>query len=271
MTKYFFAALLFCIPFLNSFGVKEPNSDSNPFDSKIPFHLRDFTYLRDTVYTLENAFIEIDISKQKANLHFRDGSIKEFNVSTGNSRIKDGIETKEGLYVIHTKAPRIHSVQFDSTLMLNWMGFNYGVGFHALRGKSYYKYLGVKKSSHGCVRISRKIAKEIYDIIKIGTPVLVHNGTNVVHIGFADSSDNFHLLSYQEMKETLPARYKTIYDGKIFVTDRPKLLINKNNVNHSGLPIGERNKIPRRQITTPIHLYVESSLPKELHFDLIKR
>lgn len=271
MTKYFIAVLLFCIPFLNSYSVKEPNNDSTSLDSTIPFHLRDFTYLRDSVYTIENAFIEIDISKQKAFLHFRNGSIREFGVSTGNSRIKDGIETKEGLYVIHTKAPRVYSVQFDSTLMLNWMGFNYGVGFHALRGKSYYKYLGVKKSSHGCVRISREIAKEIYDTIQIGTPVLVHNGTNVVYIGFADSSDNCNLLSYQELKEILPSRYKTIYDGKFFVIDRPKLLINKDNVNHAGLPIGERNKIPRRQITTPIHLYVESSLPKELNFDLIKR
>jgi hypothetical protein len=247
----------------------EPERNSDEIEIKSPYHFTDFSYLRETVYTLESSFIEIDISKQIARLHFRNGSIKEFGVSTGTSRIEKGLETKEGLFVIQTKAPRLHSVQFDSTLMLKWMGFNYGIGFHALLGKKYYKYLDVKKSSHGCVRISREIATEIYDTIKIGTPVLVHSGKSVVQIGFADSSENHILSSYQELKEILPSRYKSIYDGMFFVTNRPKILINKNNVGHSGLPIGERNKIPRRQITLPFHSYVESSIPKEISFDRI--
>ncbi len=270
MINFFFILvyllIIFCYP-----GGKEPNKEIKQSDFKTPFHLTDFTYLRDTLYTLENSFIEIDISKQKAYVHFRNGDQKEFGVSTGTKRIDKGIETKEGLFVIQTKAAKLRSAQFDNTLMLNWMGFNYGTGLHALLGKKYYKFLGVKKSSHGCVRISRETAHEIYDTIKIGTPVLVHNGSSVVHISFADSSTNFSLLSYKELKDLLPKRYQTIYDGKFFIDNRPKLLVNKNNVSHSGLPIGDWKKIPRRQITTPIHLYVENSLPQMQDLELIKK
>ena len=121
----------------------------------------DFRNLRDTLYTMEDNIIEVNLSTQHVKLISRNGSIKEFPVSSGTKRIEKGMDTREGLFVLHWKSKKLHSEQFDSTLMLNWMGFNGGIGFHALLGTRYYKYLGKRNVSHGCVRMSREGAKEI--------------------------------------------------------------------------------------------------------------
>jgi hypothetical protein len=207
--------------------------------------------LRDTVYTLKQHFIVVDLSSQMGYLYSRNKPVKEFGISSGTKRILDGVETNEGLFVIQSMMKRWHSRQFDSTLMLNWMGFNYGIGFHALAGNSYYKYLGTKKSSHGCVRISKEDAKEIYSKVESGTPVLVHNGNNAVFIGFADSNQVFSEYSYTQLLEILPSRYEKIYTGKYFIEPSPKILIDKHNIHHPGLPIGDSQKIPPKQIILP--------------------
>jgi hypothetical protein len=233
----------------------------------------DFLSLRDTLYTFEPYFIEVNLDSQMGYLHSKDGSVEEFGVSSGNKRLLDAVETNEGLFVIQSKMPKWHSRQFDSTLMINWMGFNFGIGFHALAGNSYYKYLGKNKSSHGCLRISREIAKRIYSLINFGTPVLVHNGNNAVHIGFADSSRFYEYTSYDynTLLKILPERFNTIYEGEYFITEKPKLLINLQNVKHTGLPIGDRNRIPRRQLVKPFYLFVESVIPDKINVDKIKR
>ena len=98
-----------------------------------------FRNLRDTIYTMKDHFIEVNLLTQHAQLHSRDGSEFVFPISSGNKNIEEGIETREGLFVIKSQAKKLYSVQFDSTVMLNWMGFNAGIGFHALLGNRYYK------------------------------------------------------------------------------------------------------------------------------------
>ncbi len=209
--------------------------------------------LRDTVYTLKSTFIEVNLATQTGYLYSKGDSVFKFGVSTGNKKIFESIDTKEGLYVIQSKMPKVHSQQFDSTLLINWMGFNYGIGFHALAGNSYYKYLGVDKRSHGCVRISREDAKYIYSKIEIGTPILIHSGNNAVYIGFADSTyaNNFSEYSYDELNKILPERFNTLYEGKYFVKLLNKILIGKNNITHNGLSIGDSNRIPEKQFVVP--------------------
>ncbi len=231
----------------------------------------DFSYLRDTVYTLKPYFIEVNLATQKGYLYSRTDSVNEFGISSGTSRILDGVNTKEGLFVIQSKMPKWYSQQFDSTLMLNWLGFNYGIGFHALLGNTYYRYLGVKKSSHGCLRVSREMAKELYSKIELGTPVLVHSGNNTVFVGFGDSSDVFSYYTFEELPKILHERYSVLYNGEYFLNQREKFLIDRNNVKHSGLPIGNSNKIPKRQIVLPLSLYISSAIPEEKKLMMIER
>lgn len=231
----------------------------------------DFSYLRDTVYTLKPYFIEVNLRAQKGYLHSRTDSVIEFGISSGTNRVLDGVNTKEGLFVIQSKLPKWYSQQFDSTLMLNWLGFNYGIGFHALLGNTYYRYLGVKKSSHGCVRLSREMAKDLYSIIDLGTPVLVHSGNNAVFVGFGDSSEVYSSYSFEELPKILHERHAVLYNGKYFLNQFEKILIDRNNIKHPGLPIGNSKKIPTRQIILPFSLYVSSAIPEEKKLMMIER
>ena len=222
----------------------------------------DFSYLRDTVFTLHPYFIELNLKSQTGCLYSRDGWTKPFVFSSGTDKLEDGVNTNEGLYVIQSKLPKWYSRQFDSTLMLNWMGFNFGIGFHSLKTSGYYRYLGKRKSSHGCVRISRAVAKELYKTIDIGTPVLVSNGNNAVVVAFADSTKRYLSFNYKETNKNILNRLKQIYSGRYFTVSRTDILIDKFNVHHSGLPIGNSNKILKRQAIKSMDDFVASVIPK---------
>lgn len=224
--------------------------------------VEDYSHVRDTVYTLKPYFIEVDLSTQKGYLYSRTQPVKEFGLSSGTSRLEDGVDTKTGLYVIQSKMEKWYSRQFDSTLMLNWMGFNWGIGFHALQGRGYYKYLGKKKSSHGCVRITRDMAKELYTKVDEGTPVLVHEGHSAVKVAFCDSSDAFAYMKLSDLKYQLKQRLNQIYEGQYFMSYNPKLIIDFNNVGHEGMPIGDSRKILKYQVIPPVWKYISASTPQ---------
>ncbi len=218
----------------------------------------DFSHLRDTIFTLHPYYIELNLTTQTGYLHSREGWTKSFGFSSGTDKLEDGINTKEGLFVIQAKLPKWYSRQFDSTLMLNWMGFNLGIGFHALKTSGYYRYLGKRKSSHGCVRISRATAKELYNIIDIGTPVLVDNGNSAVVVAFADSTKKFLSFTYKEVYRSILNRLKQIYSGRYFLSNHPDILIDISNVHHNGLPIGNSKKILKRQAIKSMSDFVAS-------------
>ncbi len=221
----------------------------------------DFSNLRDTVFTLHQYYLELNLTTQTGFLHSREGQTKSFGFSSGTDKLEDGVNTKEGLFVIQSKLPKWYSRQFDSTLMLNWMGFNFGIGLHALRTSGYYVYLGKRKSSHGCIRISKATAKELYNIIDIGTPVLVDNGNSALAVAFADSTKKYLSLTYKEVYRNILYRLKQIYSGRYFISKRPDILIDKLNVNHYGLPIGNSKKILKRQAIKSMTDFIAAIIP----------
>ena len=224
----------------------------------------DYSNVKDTLYTLSDYFIEVNITNQMAYLHSRCDSTKAFGVSTGTTKAKDGVETNEGIYAIQFKKEKWYSTQFDSTLMLNFMTFNWGIGFHALAGNSYYKYLGVKRSSHGCVRVSRSIAKELYEKVQYGTPVIIHKGNPAIEIAFAEKDDKeLEYLFYPQLKSEVNRRLKELYKGRYLLSYHKKLLIDNGNISHSGLPVGDDRKISKRQVFKPYYLFISNSIPKE--------
>lgn len=242
-------------------------SKPNPFNEE--FKRMHLTRVFDSLFTMSDYYVEIDLSKQMGYLHSRFDSVKTFKVSTGTTNIKDGVETNTGIFVIQHKAKKWYSTQFDSTLMLHWMGFNYGIGFHALLGKSYYKYLGNKTSSHGCVRISREDAKVLFDKLTYGSPVIIHKGQSAVKISFADkNSDIYKIYNSETLLSEVNRRMQHLYNGNYFDFVNEKILIDQNNVTHQGIPIGDVNKVPLRQKINPESYYVEVALP-ELKGDFI--
>ncbi|MBT8377903.1 MAG: L,D-transpeptidase [Ignavibacteria bacterium] len=212
---------------------------------------------------MKDHFIEVNLLTQHATLYSRDGSKLVFPVSSGNKNIEEGIETRNGLFVIKSKAKKLYSVQFDSTVMLYWMGFNAGIGFHALLGKRYYGYLGKKNVSHGCIRVSREDAEFVYKQIEKGTPVLVHKGNSAVKIGFGRLGEVYKYYSYSENYRFIPQRYELIYTGDYLISAKDKILIDEENVGHNGLPIGNSEMIPVKQKIKPSTLWVDASLSEE--------
>jgi hypothetical protein len=223
----------------------------------------DFKQLRDTVYTNKDHYIEVNLSTHQATLYSRDGSEFHFPVSSGTKRVEKGMETNTGLFAIQWKARKQYSVQFDSTVMLNWMGFNNGIGFHALQGKSYYKYLGKKNVSHGCVRVSREDAQFLFEKVERGTPVLVHKGNSALKIAFTSEGESYNQYSYSETYSLLKKRYQLIYDGDYLVSSNEKILVDEKNIYSGGLPIGNSELIPSRQNLKPAYLCINKNKSEE--------
>jgi hypothetical protein len=265
--KIFLAALVtIAILFFNSAYLIEKTKNISPKEFKYsinPVAGYDFKQLHDTLYTNKDHFIEVNLVMQQAILYSRDGSEFHFPISSGTKRVLKGMDTKEGLFAIQWKTRKQYSVQFDSTVMLNWMGFNNGIGFHALQGKSYYKYLGKKNVSHGCVRLSREDAKIVYEKVERGTPVLVHKGNSAVKIAFTSEGESYNHYSYLETYKLLRKRYQLIYDGDYLISSNEKILIDEINIYSSGLPIGNAELIPAKQNLKPYTLWVDKNKCEE--------
>lgn len=227
---------------LNVFFIEEVFADSIiAKKDSIPF-LR-YTKVKDTLYTDADHILEVNLNEQKIYLHFRDGRIKSFLCSTGDPRLDKGVKTPEGIFIIQNKAQEVYSTQFDSTLMLNWMGFNFNIGFHALLGHSYYKYLGKRVSSHGCIRIKKEDSEYLYRIIKIGTPVFIHSGSSARVIAFTNNNEIYHSPDHRNLIKL--AKLNLIYlESGMYLHKRVKLLINRKNLTHSGISIGNEKLIP---------------------------
>lgn len=57
----------------------------------------------------------------------------------------------------------------------SWMGLNVTWGTYGIHGTTSPYSIG-RAASHGCIRMLSKHAKELYDIVSIGTPVIIKNG-----------------------------------------------------------------------------------------------
>lgn len=86
---------------------------------------------------------------------------------------RGGYDTPVGEYKVVNQARKAYSKKYESW-MLHWMGLTAdgGYGMHGLEGSSYERLLG-SVASHGCIRLSREYAKDLYSRIKVGTPVYI--------------------------------------------------------------------------------------------------
>jgi hypothetical protein len=146
-----------------------------------------FGKLRDTLYLLDTTYLEVQLDRQMILQHFRSGRVDTYTCSTGDPRIKDGIATRPGIFTVQSKAKKTLSQEFQVYLNY-WMGFDGGIGFHGLDSRSYYRHLGRRPSSHGCVRISNETGAKLFGNVRNGTPVYVHAGSPARVIAFADST-----------------------------------------------------------------------------------
>lgn len=204
--------------------------------------------LRDTVYTGNDKYLELRIDEQTVYVHYRDGHIKSYPVSTGNKFLNKGIESRPGIFAIFLKEELHLSSQFDDAKMFYYMPFNMGIGFHSLAGTGYYGNLGVRPSSHGCIRMRADDVKTLFKECPIGTLVLVHRGKTARVIAFApDGFKNEKEYSKEDYMNLLAYNLNSIYEGKYFINPPKRFIIDPLIIPRIGYNIGSTDDIPGKQ------------------------
>lgn len=142
--------------------------------------------------TPDNVSVEISMKEQRGLLLVRGAIAMDFPVSTG----KASHPTPAGSYTVRAKEKDYHSNlygrifdatgvvavadadsrkdvppeggRFEGAAMPYWMRLtDGGVGMHV----GYVP--GGRAASHGCIRLKKETASELFELVKVGTPVLV--------------------------------------------------------------------------------------------------
>ena len=130
-----------------------------------------------------DTYVDVDLTEQHAR-YYQDGELVwESDIVSGNT--SEGRGTPEGVYDLNGKALNQTLLGDDEdgdnepdykTPVTYWMPFvGNSVGLHdawwrSSFGGDIYTYNG----SHGCVNLPSSKAKELYDLIEVGTVVVVH-------------------------------------------------------------------------------------------------
>jgi hypothetical protein len=220
--------------------------------------------LKDTIYTDKDLYLEMRIDEQTVYVHYKDGSVKHYPVSSGNKYLNKGVESRPGLFAIFLKEELHLSSQFDDAKMYYYMPYNMGIGFHGLGGTGYYGHLGVRPSSHGCIRMRTIDARELFNQCEIGTLVLSHKGNTARVIAFApEGFKNERQFTKEEYMNLLAYNLNSIYEGKYFITPPKRFIIDPAIIPRIGLNIGSIEYIPQEQ-QVPVIITIYDQLPDKV-------
>jgi hypothetical protein len=206
--------------------------------------------LKDTVYTDKDCWLELRIDQQMLYQHWRNGKVEKYGISSGNKYLSRSIESRPGLFAIFVKVERHESSQYNNAEMYHFMPFNQGIGFHSLNGTGYYGNLGVRPSSHGCIRMRHDEVKKVFKDCPLGTLVLAHRGYTARTVGFApEGYENKDSLSKEEEKYLLASNLYNVLEGNYFVSERKFFVVNPKTIPVSGVYMGYDAKLPEKQKT----------------------
>jgi hypothetical protein len=220
--------------------------------------------LKDTIHLLSDVYIEISLEEQEAILHRRNDSSLHFRVSTGNAYIAKGKSTPEGIFTVQGKSREATSKQFENAKLFHWIGFNGNIGFHGLEGAGYYRHLGLRPSSHGCVRIGRDDAEKLYQYVRKGTPVIVHSGEPAVEMKFSEikgfrPNHDFFLLTDKKTLSRMKKRLSNLYMGKAIGNNFGRIFMDGiSPLKLYGFEIGNAGKLSPRQELPLVSNFVNS-------------
>lgn len=255
----FVAAGFFGSNFLN---VKEKQSDVNlkqetkggQIKNAGKFNIlssNDLLGVKDTVYTDKDCWLELRIDQQMLYQHWRNGSIVKYPVSSGNNKGGDpeALESRPGLFAIFIKEEHHQSSQFASANMYHFMPFNQGIGFHSIDGTGYYAHLGVRPSSHGCIRMRHEDAKKLYGDCELGTLVLATKGVSARAIAFSpEGFENKREYTKDEYKKMLAGNLFNLMNKRYYLEEREKFVIDPKIIPVSGIYISYDVEVPKKQL-----------------------
>lgn len=121
-----------------------------------------------------NSYVEIDLTSQKLWLYIEGEMILESDIVSG--LMNTDRQTPPGAYAIYYKqSPAVLKGADYETPVSYWMPFNRGIGLHDATWQ--YSFGGdacYYRGSHGCINLPLDVAKEIYEYMKKGFPVLCY-------------------------------------------------------------------------------------------------
>lgn len=109
--------------------------------------------------------IMIYIEEKKLYLFEDDRCIKEFAIASG----KDESPSPIGRWEI------VEKYEWGEGFGGYWLGLNVVWGKYGIHGTTRENSIG-RAVSNGCIRMFNKDIKELYDVVEIGTPVIIING-----------------------------------------------------------------------------------------------
>jgi len=157
---------------MSATGTNEVGSEQNP---RVPEYSRE-AYNRSS--ELGSTYIEVDMGSQKLYYYEKGKLLVETDVVTGNMRRR--WDTPEGVnYVYNKQKNRILRGQNYATPVDFWMPVNGAIGIHDADwrdefGGEIYKTDG----SHGCVNVPKEVMPKLYELVEIGTPVVMFYGSD---------------------------------------------------------------------------------------------
>jgi hypothetical protein len=205
--------------------------------------------LRDTVYTDRDIWLELRIDLQILFVHYRDGRVVQYPVSTGMPWASKSVESRPGIFAIFMKEEVHLSSQFDNARMNYYMPYNMGIGFHGLPGTGYYGNLGVRPSSHGCIRMRNDHVKALFGLCDIGTLVLSHKGYSARTIAFApEGFRNDMEYAKEDYMKITAYNLGTLIEGRYFLNPPKRIILDGSALPRSGITVASTQLLPSKQI-----------------------
>ena len=135
----------------------------------------DFTAMSRGLSDIGGTYVEICISMQEM-WCYQDGVlVVDTPVVTGNPNSNHATPSG-GVWAIDAKMRDTVLVGADYRAPVSyWMPFNGGVGIHDLQARYYFGgTIYLYNGSHGCVNTPMDAVSAIYDIVSVGTPVIIY-------------------------------------------------------------------------------------------------
>lgn len=120
------------------------------------------------------SYVEVDTSEQHVYVYIDENCVFDSPCVTGN--VSWDMETPKGVFYIEYKQ-RNRTLRGPgyATPVSYWMHFYNHCGFHdAGWRKSFGEDIYLEDGSHGCVNMPKQKAKELYDLVYKGIPVIVY-------------------------------------------------------------------------------------------------
>ena len=135
-------------------------------------------YVRDR-NDIGDTYVELDISAQHMWVYI-DGEIQlSADCVTGTETNPEKRTPRGVCYIWSKEEDRIlgtYAVQGYEQFVNYWMPFNYlGCGFHDLSRGAYGGNIYMYNGSHGCCNLSLSVAREMYNLVEVGMPALIHD------------------------------------------------------------------------------------------------